>query len=215
MNKKIMLILGFFLLLLAFLPFVKAGPEAIFQWEENRVERGEATYIEFYQNFKQPYNFTIISDLVEECWVINDYYDENKVVCRSDAGLCKSLELLDYQYIRCKTWDICEQDSGKKAILFYEYENDWGRQQGIYQTQELNVPKWTGKIVATGPFMIAVIASIAVILIILAIIYFAGSSLASWFREWGRDTNSYEELQNVKKQIGKKGEIFSNCIVIY
>lgn len=215
MDKRLLFV-GALLLLCALFPLAKASPEAVFRWESSTVKEGETGYIEFYQNFKQPYNFTVISDLVEECWVINDYYDENKVVCRSEMGLCKSMELIEYQYVKCKTWNIYREDAGKKAVLFYEYENDWGRQNGVYQTQALKVPIWTGKIIAAGPFMTGLIASMIVIVIILVIIYFAGSYLVSWFRDVGSERESYqEELQTVKEQIGKKGQVFPNCTVIY
>jgi|GEM_PF-1808592 len=216
MDNRIIVILGVVLLLLALIPFVEASPEVIFQWEDNSVEEGKIAYIEFYQNFRQPYNFTIISDLVEECWVIKDYYSENRIICRSESGLCQSIQPLDYQYVKCKTWEINDVDNGKKAILFYEYAENGERQQGVYQTQALTVPGWTEKIVAFGPLMIALIASIVVILIILVIIYFLGNSLVSWFREWNQnETDSYEELKEVKNQITKKSDVFSNCVVIY
>ena len=64
--------------------------------------------------------------------------------------------------------------------------------------------------------MIALIAIIIVVALVVAIIYFGGSSLAAWFREIGRrETETLEELKSIKSQIGKKGEVFSNCIVIY
>ncbi len=214
MNKKLLALTFGAFLFLSFVASVKAGPEVVFQWENAEVEEEETAYINLYQNFKEPYNFTIISDLVKECWVVKDYYDENKVVCRSEDGLCRSIETLDYQYVRCSTWDIYTEDSGEKAIFFYEYENDMGRQHGIYQTQALIVPTWTGKIVAAGPFMAGIIATLAVLAIILVIIYFAGSYVVSWAREMKSETQTYEELQTVKDQIGKKGQVFSNCIVV-
>lgn len=216
MDRRILVIIGALLLLCAFLPLVRASPEAVFEWDEETVEEGKTAYINFYQNFKYDYNFTIISDLVEECWVVKDYYDENRVVCRSENGLCRSIQPLDYQYIRCKTWNIYGLDGGQKATLFYEYEDEWGRKQGIYQTQELFVPGWAEKVTGAGPLMIALIASLIVLVIVLAIIYFAGSTLASWLGKLGEsETESYQELKNVKNQIGSRAEVFSNCIVIY
>ncbi len=216
MDKRILVILGALMVICAFLPFANASPEAVFDWDQATVEEGKTAYINFYQNFKQDYNFTIISDLVEECWVVKDYYDENRIVCRSENGLCKSIQPVDYQYIRCKTWNIYGLDNGNKATLFYEYEDDYGRKQGIYQTQELAVPGWADKVTAAGPFMIALIAALVVVVIVLAIVYFAGSGIASRLGKLGEgETDSYQELKNVKDQIGGKAEVFSNCIVIY
>lgn len=215
MKKSILIIIGALLIAFAMLPFVNASPEAIFQWD-NSPEEGEKAYINFYQNFEHEYNFTIISDMVDECWVVNDYYDENKVVCRADNGLCKSIEPLNYKYIRCKTWEVYPVNSGEKAVLFYEYTDGMERQQGVYQTRELRVPAWEEKLVAFGPLMVALIAILVVIGIILVLIYFVGGSMVSWIREWSRpETSSYEELRGIKDQIGDKGEIFNNCIVIY
>ncbi|UCG95076.1 MAG: hypothetical protein JSV92_03460 [archaeon] len=216
MDRRTAGIIGALLLVFTFIPFVSASPEVVFQWEDSVVEEGEIAYINLYQNFEHDYNFTIISELVDECWVIKDYYDENKVVCRSENGLCKSIQPLDYKYIRCKTWNVYPVNGGERAILFYEYGDEQGRQQGIYQTRELFIPTWGEKFVASGPFMLAIIAALVVIAIVLGIIYLAGSSIASWAREWGNpETGSYEELKAVKNQIGSKGEFFSNCVVIY
>lgn len=216
MDKRILVILGALMVICAFLPFAAASPEAVFEWEEEAVEEGKTAYINFYQNFKQDYNFTIISEIIEECWVVKDYYDENRIVCRSENGLCKSIQPVDYQYIRCKTWNVYSLDNGEKATLFYEYEDEYGRKQGIYQTHELVVPGWADKITATGPMMIALIAALVVVVIVLAVIFFAGSSLVSWLGRLGEgDTGSYRELKAVKDQIGSKAEVFSNCIVIY
>lgn len=215
MDKRILLILGALMVICAFLPFAEASPEAVFDWEDKKVDDGSKAYINFYQNFKQEYNFTIISDLVEECWVVKDYYDENRIVCRSENGLCRSIQPVNYQYVRCKTWNVYGLDNGKKATLFYEYEDDYGRKQGIYQTQELAIPGWTDKVTAAGPFMIALIAALVVVIIALVIIYFAGSAIVSRMRDTGEKTDSYRELKNVKDQIGSKAEVFNNCIVIY
>jgi len=214
MNKTAF-VLATFLFFSLSISAVMASPEAVFQWERNGVEPGKATYINLYQNFKEPYNFTIISDLVKECWVIKDYSDENRIVCRSENGLCKSLEPINYQYIKCETKEISEKDEGKRAILFYEYDKE-GRRHGIYQTDVLRVNLWWKTVKAAGPFMIALIAIIIVVAFVVAIIYFGGSSLAAWFRELGRpETETLEELKSIKSQIGKKGEVSSNCIVIY
>jgi len=215
MDKRILIIFGALLVLSAFFPFVKADAEAIFQWESDNIKDGEVAYLDFYQNFEKPYNFTIVSDLVDECWITKDYHDENRIVCRSELGLCKSLEPIEHKYIKCKTWNIYREDNGKKAILLYEYEDEWGRQNGIYQTQGIRIPTLTGKIISTGPFMIALIASLVVLIIILILVYFIGGYLISWLRDLRTETSSYEELKTVKEQIGKKGQIFPNCIVIY
>ncbi len=194
---------------------VLASPEVVFQWEKNGLEPESEGYIVFYQNFKQPYNFTVISDLVEKCWVIKDYKDEDRVVCRSENGLCSSLEPLTYQFIKCKTRVLKEEDDGERVVLFYEYGNHT-RHQGVYQTEPLRIITLSKKIVAFGPVMIALVALIVFIVIILGIIYFAGNSIVSWINSMKYSKpDSFEELKEIKEQIGKKGEVFTNCIVIY
>ena len=214
MENKLALTMAVFFIILV--PMVSASPEAIFQWEDRNIEEGETAYIEFYQNFEMPYNFTIISDIIDECWVVKDYYDENKVVCRNDNGLCKSIQQIDKKYVRCSVDEVKKSYEGEKAILFYEYEDEWGRQNGVYQTKELEIKDWSAGITNTGPFMIAIIASLVVIVIILGIIYFAGSNIATWIKDMGNsNVDTYQELKDVKSRIGKKGEVFTNCTVIY
>ena len=214
MENKLALTMAVFFIILV--PMVSASPEAIFQWEDRNIEEGETAYIEFYQNFEMPYNFTIISDIIDECWVVKDYYDENKVVCRNDNGLCKSIQQIDKKYVRCSVDEVKKSYEGEKAILFYEYEDEWGRQNGVYQTKELEIKDWSAGITNTGPFMIAIIASLVVIVIILDIIYFAGSNIATWIKDMGNsNVDTYQELKDVKSRIGKKGEVFTNCTVIY
>ncbi len=212
--KKIFLTFFILSFLIISISEVNAAQEVVFRWEKNNFREGESVNIELYQNFDEKYNFTIVSDVVKECWVINDYYSENKIVCRSDKGLCKSIEPINYRYIKCKTWDLYEQNDGERPVLLYEYENEWGRENGVYQAQPIRIEKWTGKITSAGPFMTALIASLVVILIIIGIIYLIGDRIKSFLKR-GRKETYNRDLREVKEQIGKKGEVFNNFVVIY